>query len=38
VHPDQPKARKAIAVPLNAAARRLASKQQAKHATHLFSY
>jgi integrase len=38
IHPDQAKARKAIAVPLNAEAVALISKQVGKHATHVFSY
>jgi integrase len=38
VHPDQAKARKAIAVPLNAAALALVLKQQGAHLTHVFSY
>jgi len=38
VHPDQAKARKAIAVPLNAEALALVSKQVGKHRTHVFSF
>jgi integrase len=38
VHPDQAKARKAIAVPLNAEAVVIVRKQTAKHPTHVFSY
>jgi integrase len=38
VHPDQAKARKAIAVPLNAEAAALVSKQVGKHRTHVFSF
>jgi integrase len=38
VHPDQAKARRAIAVPLNAHAVALVQKQIGKHATHVFSY
>jgi len=38
IHPDQAKARKAIAVPLNAEALALVSKQVGKHATHVFSF
>lgn len=38
VHPDQAKARRAIAVPLNAAALALVQKQIGKHASHVFSY
>ena len=38
VHPDQAKARKAIAVPLNAEALALISKQDGKHLTHVFSF
>jgi len=38
VHPDQAKARRAIAVPLNAQALTLVQKQLGKHATHVFSY
>jgi integrase len=38
VHPDQAKARKAIAVPLNAEALSTVLKQRGKHATHVFSY
>jgi len=38
VHPDQAKARRAIAVPLNAEAVALINKQIGKHATHVFSY
>jgi integrase len=38
VHPDQAKARRAIAVPLNAEALALVQKQIGKHATHVFSY
>ena len=38
VHPDQAKARKAIAVPLNAEAASVISRQVGKHPTHVFSY
>ncbi len=38
VHPDQAKARRAIAVPLNAEAVVLINKQLGKHLTHVFSY
>jgi integrase len=38
IHPDQAKARKAIAVPLNADAVALISKQVGKHATHVFTF
>jgi integrase len=38
IHPDQAKARKAIAVPLNAEAVVLIRKQIGKHATHVFSF
>src|SRR4051812_8242909 len=38
IHPDQAKARKAIAVPLNAEALALITKQVGKHLTHVFSY
>ncbi len=38
IHPDQAKARKAIAVPLNADAYMLIAKQAGKHTTHVFSY
>ena len=38
VHPDQAKARKAIAVPLNAEAVALITKQVGKHRTHVFSF
>lgn len=38
VHPDQAKARRAIAVPLNAEALVLVQKQIGKHVTHVFSY
>ena len=38
IHPDQAKARKAIAVPLNAVAVALIAKQVGKHATHVFSF
>jgi len=38
VHPDQAKARKAIAVPLNAEALSLVLKQKGTHATHVFSF
>jgi integrase len=38
VHPDQAKARRAIAVPLNAEALAIVHKQIGKHATHVFSY
>lgn len=38
IHPDQAKARKAIAVPLNAEAVALIRKQIGRHPTHVFSY
>ena len=38
IHPDQAKARKAIAVPLNAEAVVVIRKQIGRHATHVFSY
>ena len=38
VHPDQAKARRAIAVPLNADALVLVQRQLGKHVTHVFSY
>lgn len=38
IHPDQAKARKAIAVPLNAEAVALISKQVGKHPTHVFTF
>ena len=38
IHPDQAKARKAIAVPLNAEAVLVIRKQIGRHATHVFSY
>lgn len=38
IHPDQAKARKAIAVPLNAEAEALIRRQKEKHATHVFSF
>ncbi|HXY06111.1 MAG TPA: site-specific integrase [Burkholderiaceae bacterium] len=38
IHPDQAKARRAIAVPLNAEAVLLVRKQEGKHATHVFSF
>lgn len=38
IHPDQAKARKAIAVPLNAEAVLLIRKQIGKHPTHVFSF
>ena len=38
IHPDQAKARKAIAVPLNAEALAVVSKQVGKHRTHVFSF
>jgi integrase len=38
IHPDQAKARKAIAVPLNAEAVALIRKQLGKHQTHVFSF
>jgi len=38
IHPDQAKARKAIAVPLTAAAVVVVRQQIGKHATHIFSY
>jgi len=37
VHPGQAKARRAIAVPLNADALRLVQKQLGKHVTHVVS-
>ena len=38
IHPDQAKARKAIAVPLNAEAVVIIRRQTGKHPTHVFSY
>jgi integrase len=38
VHPDQAKARRAIAVPLNADAMVLVQQRPGKHVTHVFSY
>ncbi len=38
VHPDQAKARKAIAVPLNMEAMAIVRKQSGKHCSHVFSY
>ncbi len=38
IHPDQAKARKAIAVPLNAEAEALIRRQDGKHETHVFSF
>jgi integrase len=38
VHPDQAKARRAIAVPLNGEAMALVQKQVGKHVTHVFSF
>ena len=38
IHPDQAKARKAIAVPLNAEAVLLIGKWLGKHQTHVFSF
>jgi integrase len=38
IHPDQAKARKAIAVPLNAEAVLIIRRQAGKHQTHVFSY
>ncbi|PWB40254.1 MAG: site-specific integrase [Rhodocyclales bacterium] len=38
IHPDQAKARKAIAVPLSAAAVVVLREQQGKHKTHVFTY
>ena len=38
VHPDQANARRAIAVPLNAEALAVVSKQVGKHRTHVFSF
>lgn len=38
IHPDQAKARKAIAVPLNAEAVALIRKQLGKHQTHVFTF
>jgi integrase len=38
IHPDQAKARKAIAVPLSAAAVVLIREQIGKHSTHVFSF
>lgn len=38
IHPDQAKARRAIAVPLNADAVVVVQKQLGKHPTHVFSF
>lgn len=38
IHPDQAKARKAIAVPLNAEAVLIVRRQSGKHPTHVFSF
>jgi len=38
IHPDQAKARKAIAVPLNSEAVSIIRQQDGKHPTHVFSY
>ena len=38
IHPDQAKARKAIAVPLNSEAVKIITKQVGKHPTHVFTY
>lgn len=38
IHPDQAKARKAIAVPLNSEAVAVIRKQQGKHPNHVFTY
>jgi len=38
IHPDQAKARKAIAVPLNTEAMALVRKQVGKHLTHVFNF
>ncbi len=38
IHPDQAKARKAIAVPLNAEAVAIIQKRSGQHATHVFSF
>ena len=38
IHPDQAKARKAIAVPLNAEALAIVRSLQGKHTTHVFTY
>jgi integrase len=38
IHPDQAKARRAIAVPLNAEAVLIVRRQRGKHLTHVFSY
>jgi integrase len=38
IHPDQAKARKAIAVPLNAEAAAILCRQIGKHATHVFCF
>lgn len=38
IHPDQAKARKAIAVPLSVAAVKIIREQIGKHSTHVFSY
>lgn len=38
MHPDQAKARRAIAVPLNAEAQAIVLKRKGGHATHVFSF
>jgi integrase len=38
IHPDQAKARRAIAVPLNAEAYAVINNQKGKHTTHVFTY
>jgi len=38
IHPDQAKARKAIAVPLNSEAVQVIEEQRGKHPTHVFSF
>lgn len=38
IHPDQAKARKAIAVPLNVEALQIVRRLQGKHPTHVFTY
>jgi integrase len=38
IHPDQAKARKAIAVPLNGPALAIVRRRRGTHATHVFSY
>ena len=38
VHPDQAKARRAIPVPFNEAALEVVTRQQGKHAVHVFTY